>query len=284
MKKFTLITIAGVALIALAACNKAEKVEEVSAPQQTLKLDLNIINSLDTKAVKTDWESGDKIYVFFGKPEDHTTPAYLTLTYSGSKWSAAWTGSLESEIAGTSSGTLSAVYTPGSFSEIQYNDSNKWYVFIDSTCGYYLNCDNVPYTVSAGVLTATLNMAVPTSHYVQFFLAGESANVNNLQFACDGILKTKLGLVNQNGEIVQSNYATGDAFNGIVYKGGIIFSGILSDYNGISHSYTLTITDTKGTADTSDDVTYTTTKTRTINYGDALVLPALDNAAWTVTP
>ena len=23
----------------------------------------------------TDWESGNKIYVFFGKPEDHTTPA-----------------------------------------------------------------------------------------------------------------------------------------------------------------------------------------------------------------
>ncbi len=224
MKKITLITIAGVALIALAACNK---IEEVSAPQQTLKLDLNIITSTDTKAVKTGWETGDKVYVFFGKPEDHTTPAYLTLTYAGGKWNAAWTGSLESEIAATSSGTLSAVYTQGSFSEIQYNSYFKWYVFIDSTCGYYMKCNSVPYTVSAGVLTATLNMAVPTNGYVQFFLAGESANVDNLQFACDDILKTRLGLVDEEGEIGQSNSSPGDAFNGIVYKGGIIFSGIL---------------------------------------------------------
>ena len=49
-------------------------------------------------------------------------------------------------------------------------------------------------------------------------------------------------------------------------------------------NYQMKITDTKGTVDTADDVVYTTTATKTMKYGDAFVLPALDNAAWTVTP
>ena len=65
-----------------------------------------------------------------------------------------------------------------------------------------------------------------------------------------------------------------------------MFSGILkSDARGVATSHTLTITDTKGTNDTADDVVYTTTATKTMKVGDAFVLPALDNAAWrTVTP
>ncbi|MDD7071849.1 MAG: hypothetical protein SPH62_02025, partial [Candidatus Egerieousia sp.] len=68
-------------------------------------------------------------------------------------------------------------------------------------------------------------------------------------------------------------------------KGGLMFSGILnSSANGVKTSYTLKITDNKGTVDTADDVEYTTTAMKTMKYGDAFVLPALDNAAWTVTP
>ena len=66
MKKITLLAIFGVTLMALSACNK----EEVPA-SKTLKLDLNIKHSSDTKAVKKGWESGDNIYVFFGNPQDH---------------------------------------------------------------------------------------------------------------------------------------------------------------------------------------------------------------------
>ena len=64
-----------------------------------------------------------------------------------------------------------------------------------------------------------------------------------------------------------------------------MFSGLLHyNANGVSTSYTLKITDTKGTNDTNDDVVYTTTATKTIKNGDAFVLPALDNAAWTKEP
>ena len=284
MKKITLLTIFGLALMALSACNK----EEVTA-SRTLKLDLNIIHDSDTKAVKTGWESGDKIYVFFGKPEDHTTPAYLTLTYNGSSWTEAWTAGLEAEIAATASGTLHAVYTPGTLGTIIYDSYWKRYSFTGSDPGWYLKCENVSYTVSEGVLAATLNMARP-SDFVQFYLEGQAANAGKLQFSGDKILKVKISGLTYSTQVYttifsQANSSYGDAIDGVAYKGGLMFSGILkSNAKGVETSHTLTITDTKGTRDTKDDVVYTTTATKTMKYGDAFVLPALDNAAWSVTP
>ena len=270
MKKITLLTIFGLALMALSACNKEEE-----TASRTLKLDLNIIHGSDTKAVKTGWESGDKIYVFFGKPEDHITPAYLTLTFDGSSWTEAWTAGLEAEIAATPSGKLCAVYTPGKFETIEYNTYWKQYYFINSDTGWYLRCGKVDYSVSKGVLTATLNME-KKSNFVQFYLNGEAGNAGNLQFSCDQILKIKLGGVSESG-IFSSNYDYGYTIDGVAYKGGLMFSGILnSSANGVKTSYTLKITDNKGTVDTADDVVYTTTATKTMKYGDAFVLPALN--------
>ena len=278
MKKITLLTIFGLALMALSACNK----EEVTA-SRTLKLDLNIIHDSDTKAVKTGWESGDKIYVFFGKPEDHTTPAYLTLTFDGSSWTEAWTAGLEAEIASTASGTLHAVYTPGKLGTMSYSTYLKTYQFFDGDAGWYLKCEKVSYTVSEGVLAATLNMARP-SDFVQFYLEGQAANAGKLQFSGDKILKVEVSGLDQT-RFRQGNYNYGRPIDGVAYKGGLMFSGLLKeDASGVEASHTLTITDTKGTRDTKDDVVYTTKATKTMKYGDAFVLPALDNAAWAVTP
>ncbi|MDD6752052.1 MAG: fimbrillin family protein [Bacteroidales bacterium] len=278
MKKITLLTIFGLALMALSACNK----EEVTA-SRTLKLDLNIIHDSDTKAVKTGWESGDKIYVFFGKPADHTTPAYLTLTYNGSTWTEDWTAGLEAEIASTASGTLHAVYTPGKLGTMSYSTYLKTYQFFDGDAGWYLKCENVNYTVSEGVLAATLNMARP-SNFVQFYLEGQAANAGKLQFSGDKILKVKVSSISETG-FKQGSHGYGSAIDGVAYKGGLMFSGILkSDARGIETSHTLKITDTKGTVDKADDVVYTITATKKMKVNDAFVLPALDNAAWTVTP
>ena len=278
MKKITLLTIFGLALMALSACNK----EEVTA-SRTLKLDLNIIHDSDTKAVKTGWESGDKIYVFFGKPADHTTPAYLTITYNGSTWTEDWTAGLEAEIASTASGKLHAVYTPGKLGTISYDPYYKEYRFTGSDHGWYLKCENVSYTVSEGVLAATLNMARP-SDFVQFYLEGQAANAGKLQFSGDKILKVEVSGLDQT-RFRQGNYNYGRPIDGVAYKGGLMFSGLLKeDASGVEASHTLTITDTKGTRDTKDDVVYTTKATKTMKYGDAFVLPALDNAAWDVTP
>ena len=165
--------------------------------------------------------------------------------------------------------------------------SDKRYNFTGSDPGWYLKCENVSYTVSEGVLAATLNMA-GTNDFVQFYLEGQAVNAGKLQFSGDKILKVEIsGLIRYDNKTIfsQANYGYGYAIDGVAYKGGLMFSGILkSDARGVETSHTLTITDTKGTKDTKDDVMYTTTATKTMKVGDAFVLPALDNAAWTVTP
>ena len=126
-------------------------------------------------------------------------------------------------------------------------------------------------------------MARP-SDFVQFYLEGQAANAGKLQFSGDKILKVEVSGLDQTG-FRQGNYNYGRPIDGVAYKGGLMFSGLLKeDASGVEASHKLTITDTKGTRDTKDDVVYTTKATKTMKYGDAFVLPALDNAAWDVTP
>ncbi|MBO7118163.1 MAG: hypothetical protein J6V81_05755, partial [Bacteroidales bacterium] len=68
-------------VLALVACNK-ETVEQKSISQYTYEI--TITRADDTKAVKSAWESGDVVYVFFS---DVAAPKYLKFTYSGTEWS-----------------------------------------------------------------------------------------------------------------------------------------------------------------------------------------------------
>lgn len=267
--------ILGAALLCLAGCNKTET---TMAPQH-LKLDLTIHNQMApaTKSVKTDWADGDKIYVFFGLPEEHPTPAYLTLTRSGSSWTEAWTEGLEAEIAATTSGTLTAFFSPIDINHIEYYEYIKSYNLIGENYCFALSCDNVPYTVSAGVLSATMDLALSSGDFVQFFLPGEAARVANLTFSSSKIMKsTGAGIIRESGEVGSANVAYSEPIPGFAFDGGVIFSGILDlAVSGNETEYTFTIVDNKGTDDTSDDVTYTLNKTTTLSIKDAILLPAL---------
>lgn len=273
MKKIYMIL--GAALLCLAGCDKT-----LTTTPQHLKLDLTINNQMApaTKSVKTDWADGDKVYVFFGLPEDHETPAYLVLTRNGSSWDESWTEGLEAEIAATTSGTLTAFFSPIDIDDIYYISAKKYTLYGGNWC-FALACNNVPYTVSAGVLSATMDLALSGDDFVQFFLPGEAGNVANLTFSSDHILMSKgASWIDETGKVSIGNYNYSAPIPGFAFDGGIIFSGRLKT-SGTATAYTFTIVDSKGTADTSDDVTYTLTKTATISYKDAILLPALSE--WT---
>ncbi len=279
MKKIYMIL--GAALLCLTGCDKT-----LTTTPQHLKLDLTINNQMApaTKSVKTDWADGDKVYVFFGLPEEHPTPAYLTLTRSGSSWTEAWTEGLEAEIAATTSGTLTAFFSPIDINSMTYFTDWKWYNFSGNNYCFALACNNVPYTVSAGVLSATMDLALSSGEFVQFFLPGEADNVANLTFSSDNIMKSQgAGMIDETGKVCLGNQAYSYPIPGFAYDGGIIFSGSLkTGVSGNETAYTFTIVDSKGTADTADDVTYTLTKTATISYKDAILLPELSK--WSVLP
>lgn len=274
--------ILGAALLCLAGCDKAVTTTQTL---QHLKLDLTINNQMApaTKAVKTGWADGDKVYVFFGKPEDHPTPAYLTLTRSGSSWTETWTDGLEAEIAATPSGTLTAVYSPIDIGTVSYIGSIKYYSFSGENYCFALSCNNAAYTVSAGVLSATLDLALDNLLTVQFFLPGEASNAANLTFSNEHIGKIQgAARINESGEVISGSTIYGNSIPGFAFDGGVIFSGILIDtVDGTAKEYTLKIVDNKGTDDASDDVTYTYTKKATISQRDAILLRPLSE--WSIS-
>ncbi|MCR4860567.1 MAG: fimbrillin family protein [Bacteroidales bacterium] len=276
-----LIIALGAALMTLAACNKAET---VPAPQ-SLRLDLTVnYMGPGTKAVKTGWEAGDKVYVYFPgdeTPVENQDPAYLTLTYDGGKWAESWTAGLEAEVAKTSSGNLYAAYVPAGIDEIDVYDPFLE-VFRFYTQEFW--CLTTPqkdqgaaqYTVTDGVLTATLDMQ--TDSFVQFFLPVDPEMAGNLTLSCSDILLFSILGFDSNYGIGFSSGDYGYPLPGVAFQGGVAFSGLIDEEK--TKDFVLTLTDNNGTEeDESDDTVYTLTKNATLAPHDAVLLPKLSE--WT---
>lgn len=72
--------------------NTPEEAIEPGVRHLTVDIAVNC-ETPDTKAVKTGWEEGDKVYVVF---DDHfgegSTAYYMTMTYDGSSWTSSFSG------------------------------------------------------------------------------------------------------------------------------------------------------------------------------------------------
>lgn len=137
-----------------------------------------------TKGVKKKWESGDKVFLFISG----ITEGYLTATMTESAWNTAYVGTDLASLG--ASGTLQAVYLPyGNDATPGYN-TGQW-SFSGGTGGtdtYYFYASNIPYTVSGGILSATVHMVKPMD-YVQFFIPRASAT-GTIQMACNALRPT----------------------------------------------------------------------------------------------
>ena len=89
------------ALAALVACNK-----ENTQPESTPTVfKITITREDDTKDVKSAWEDGDVVYIFFSTV---AAPNYVKYSYS----SGAWTNKKIGTINITTDGTMTAIYLP----------------------------------------------------------------------------------------------------------------------------------------------------------------------------
>ena len=293
MKK-TLFTILGLALLA-AGCTKDNSVT-TEAPRH-LKINITANHGgPDTRAVKNEWEAGDEIYIFFDFGTTTTDNSHLTMTWDGSKWNNVFSDpALETYLLGRTEGTLVAIYyhngSPESFvlrqeGSTTYMDAN----FDLDTQRYHrmgcLACLGQGYTVSEGVLTATLEMTMESGRdYVQFFIPGIT-NDDNYIFTCNQLMAVyPSGFYRAPGSYyatLTANNAYGGDIKGYYYSGGIVFTGLLHyQAKNTAADYNFTVTDTKGTDDTSDDMKYALTVTgKTLTTHDAVKLPALDSGKW----
>ena len=215
MKKF-LSVICGVLLVGILAisftsCSKEEKI----APQiKTLKFDIKVTNKTplgETKAVKTGWATGDKMYVFFNV----TTPAtgnldaykYVTLTYdaSNTKWDGVMCGALTDANEIGTAGTMYGIYFPFGGVDIA-SDGDGGVTFKTKDCTnpslngqpiytYYMT-GTTDYTVSTagdiGTLHGDLRMEIPED-YVYFFVNKNGSDFNSnekYRLSAQGLIPT----------------------------------------------------------------------------------------------
>ena len=221
--------------------------------EEELRFDIKVINesSIGTKVVKTDWEVGDKIFVYFynDKPRyvGSSGEKYVTLTYDGAKWNAKSTGVTISTTTGNSytgkSGTMYGIYFPFGNAIISNSSYSPYYAFTGSgnsnsalnnypIFSYYLIDAGSGYTVSGSTLSGTLHMSLP-ENFVYFYIEAADGKYNEnekYRLSVDGVKPaTVIRWNNSNGSIVQAQLSAGLPMWGYKYGNGIAFAGIIDE-------------------------------------------------------
>jgi len=231
MKKYLFILCASA--LALVSCNKelTPADQEISDPAQIV-FNISAIHpdGAATKAVKTGWETGDVVFVFFS---GQTAPAYLEMKWTGTDWEFAEKNSLS--LASDETGTMTAVYLPFG-SDATVAASEGAYQFSETYYSYYLT-DQQSYTVTEGEIDGTFAMSVPEG-YVQFFLDDADAGTAEIELREPHLTPQGIASIAADGTISHTTVAHGAPLPGYAYdkedklngeSKGWLFSGILAE-------------------------------------------------------
>lgn len=303
------IILLGCAALLMAGCNKVETVEEPEAqePSKHLNVDIAVNYGEGTRAVKTGWAAGDKIYVVFDVTFLENDGYYMTLTYNGSSWMSEFSDpELETKLMAQETGKLGAAYIASDADpvfEYEYDAvSNPYMRYLtmtntDQLKSFFLGAEVVDYEVAQGTLTAELNMILVPST-LHFYLWGISKeDAGNYTLSCSRLQSTHFKSFNylyydftsyvlEGGPWVDYTLGGyGKPIPGSSYGDGLEFVAYL-DPSALQQEleYVFYVVDNNGTAsNTADDTIYSMTKTVTFNGKEAIWLPNLSNdQAWTV--
>lgn len=245
---FCTIALFGAVTFQVVSCTQID--DEDLTETTELTFDIKVINasSPNTKVVKTDWEDGDKILVFFwknGASSSVYSNKYLTLTYnkSNKSWSQTITGLSSSNLG--SSGTMYAVYFP--FGNVTPLKDSRWsnmdsYRFFYSSGNTNPALDNYPafsfylidkgsgYNASGTTVTGTLTMKLP-ENFVYFYIDAANGKYNEnekYRLSVEGV-KPATVLNWERGSFNELKLADGLPMWGYKYGDGIAFAGIIDD-------------------------------------------------------
>ncbi len=230
---------AAAALVALAACTKESPVKEEGVIDASkLVFNIDVRNGSATKGVKTAWENGDDVYVFF---EDNTTQ-YVKMTYNGTSWAYADKdgGTTFTGLTLTATGKkLSAVYMPDFVcADAPTWSTDKW--TFGSIAGYYQKTvdEGVSYTVTStadvNTLNAVINLTAP-SNIMQFYVPADQCAApgagNEYVLTATHVINYTFDGIVPGGAASQGNQLNGGAMQGysatIGGEIGYYFWGIL---------------------------------------------------------
>ena len=231
------------------------------------------ISVAETKAEKSAWANGDKIYVFF----NGLATKYLILEYNSSTWDNTSGGGtlLSTDFEGLGTKTLTAVHFPVAV-DVNYTDSKFSFTSGGKPVyNYYLFETDKTYTVNGTTVTATLALGKPAD-MVQIHVAGIQADVADYTFGCSKIMPVACASVGTDGSVTENVLQAGARLSGVADTDGGIFAGRLTS-PGAAADYKFIVA--------SDANIYTLSRdSKTLTAGKMYNFPALtDGTNWTVT-
>ena len=230
MKRVLLIIVT--ALLTLSSCWKETPAVEEGRTYALSSLRFEfIIDRVETKGIKTEWESGDKVFVFFSG----VTNAYVTMSYNGTSWSSASNGAANLN----QTGNLTAIYLPY-VGDVQPTYSDGWH-FPAVSESYFLKAEKVVYYIQdmdhqVSTLGATLAMTKANDDSAQFFIPKVLWQNETMRLACNVVTPTGLAGIASNGTITSSIGSQGAWMTGypatVAGEEGLYFYGMIEETPG----------------------------------------------------
>ena len=179
--------------------------EFTKPPRFVFDISVTVEGRPATRGVKTAWEVGDVVYVFF----EHNNAQFVKMTYDGSVWSCTDKNG-ETSFSGLSlshSGSCaSAVYFPPfvNGTDPVWSSSDQAFVFPDARPGYFLKAEKVPYTVTtAGDINgvkASLHLKAPAG-FIQLYVVDDAPQPDTWLMTERNIAPAVCGLVVPGGVV-----------------------------------------------------------------------------------
>lgn len=231
MKRVVMILVT--ALLALASCRKETPVVEESRTYAlaSLRFEL-IIDREETKGIKTGWESGDKVFVFFSG----VTGAYVTMTFDGTDWSSSPSNG---QVSLNQTGKLTAVYLPY-VGNVHPEYSEGWH-FPAVSDSYFLIAEKADYSIldtdqPVATLGARLPMTKANDESAQFFIPKEPEQNETMRLACNVVTPTGLAGIAADGTVTSSVGTQGAWMTGyratVAGEQGFYFYGTIAETPG----------------------------------------------------
>ena len=171
------------AFLALTACNQdliSTDPDEGTKPAITFNLSATHPDDVATKAVKTGWETGDVVFVFFSTA---AAPQYLEMKWNGTEWVNTEKNGLS--LADGATGTMRAIFLPFG-SNATVSSAGGSFIFSETYYSYYLTA-TLEYSVTGGHVSGTFEMQIP-SDYVQFYIEDAAAVDGSYTLGIDAVI------------------------------------------------------------------------------------------------
>lgn len=245
------------AVLALVACNKETPVKDSSIDASKFVFNITVNYPDATKAVKSDWVDGDKVYVFF---DGVTGAKYVELTRNSSSWTPELKGGLTVSNLNESGDNMYGVYFPYEQPVIAADGANVTFKTASGLSIYtYYMTGSGAYEVNKSAdittLTGSMDMVNPDG-YVQFYIGkdGEKYNADGkYRLSVAGVKPTACTTFSTSTHTFGTKELNpAQPMWGYKLEDGVAFSGVIdaTSWSNSANSHVIYLFDTEAAAKT----------------------------------